>query len=94
LTHLFLECPFAVQCWAIINIQVHHRLDPFENLQSFEDQLQIPFFMEIIIFMCWVIWKASNGLIFCQINPSIQLAEQSFKDELLLLLRAKRKYSP
>ena len=52
LNHLFLECPFAVQCWAMINIQISPQLNPFQNLQSFKDQLGVPFFMEIIILLC------------------------------------------
>ena len=43
-THLFLQCPFAMQCWGSINLQVQQHLDPFQNLQSFKDQLSEPFF--------------------------------------------------
>jgi len=95
LLHLFLHCPFSISCWAIINIQVDPNLGPFENLMSFRDQLHEPFFMEIIVLMCWVIWKARKDLIFRQINPNIHIAKQCFLDELqMLLLRAKRRYSP
>ena len=48
LVHLFLQCLFAMNCWAIINIQVYQNLGPFENLQSFRNQLHESFFMEII----------------------------------------------
>lgn len=64
LFHLLLDCPFASQCWSFINIQVDPNLDPFENLQNCKDQLQVPFLMEIIVLMCWIIWKARNDLIF------------------------------
>ena len=95
LTHLFLDCPFAAQRWAMINIQISQQLDPFQNLQSFKDQLGVPFFMEIIILMCWEIWKARNDLIFREENPNIPHTEQNFRDEFqLLLLRVKRSYSP
>lgn len=95
LLHLFLNCPFAIQCWAIINIQVDQSLGPFENLQSFRNQLQVPFFMEVIVIMCWTIWKARNDLIFRQVAPSMSLARWGFVDEFrLLLLRAKKSYSP
>ena len=95
LLHLFLECPFATQCWGLINIQTNQHSDPFQNLQSFRDQLRVPFFMEVIILMAWTIWRSRNYLIFRQVNPSILLALQNFKVELqLLLLRAKRSYSP
>ena len=95
LSHLFVECPFATQCWGLINIQTNQHSDPFQNLQSFRDQLRVPFFMEVIILMAWTIWRSRNDLIFRQVNPSVLLALQNFKVELqLLLLRAKRSYSP
>lgn len=93
--HLFLECPFAFQCWIWINLQPDPSIDPFQNLQSFKNQLQAPFFMEIIILMCWVIWKARNDAIFRQSAPNIQNLKMDFRVELqLLMLRAKRSYSP
>lgn len=52
LTHLFLECPFAIQCWDWINLHINHQLDPFQIFQSFKTQLHVSFFMEIIIVMC------------------------------------------
>jgi hypothetical protein len=55
LLHLFLDGPFATQCWAWLNIQVDHSFDPFQNLQGFKEQLRVPFFMEVIILMCWTI---------------------------------------
>jgi len=95
LVHLFLECPFAIQCWGSVQVQIDLTLDHYQNLQSFRDQLRVPFFMEIIILMAWAIWKARNDLIFRQINPSLQSCTQFFKSEMkLLLLRAKRSYSP
>jgi len=95
LSHLLLHCPFAEQCWGIINIQINFNLDPFQQIVSFRDQLAVPFFMEIITLMAWTIWKARNDLIFRAVNPTIQLASINFKDEWrLLLLRAKKCYSP
>lgn len=95
LAHLFLECPFAIQCWGMINIQIDQQADPFQNLQNFKDQLRVPFFMEIIVLMAWTIWRSRNDLIFRQINPTLQVARQNFRAELqLLLLRAKQSYFP
>jgi hypothetical protein len=57
--------------------------------------MQAPFFMEVIILMCWAIWKARNDAIFRQIAPTLQNLKIDFKVELqLLLLRAKKSYSP
>lgn len=95
LIHLLLHCPFAEQCWGKINTQINRSLDPLQMLTSFRDQLGVPFFMEIIILMSWAIWRARNDFIFRAINPTIQLTIMNFKDEWrLLLLRAKKSYSP
>ena len=52
LAHLFLHCPFAQGCWSAIGLNVGI-LDPFIALESLRIQLNVPFFMEIIILMCW-----------------------------------------
>lgn len=48
--------------------------------------------MEIIIVMCWTIWKAKNDWIFCQVTPNLQLSKANFREEIhLLSLRIKRR---
>jgi|UPI0001A886A1 hypothetical protein len=90
MAHLFLECPFAIQSWGYINIQIGQTLQPFQIMQSFKDQIRVPFFMKIIILMAWAIWKARNDLIFRGVNPSVHRTTSYFKEEMnLLLLRAK-----
>jgi hypothetical protein len=42
----------------LVKIQVRHSIGRFQALQSFKDQLHVPFFMEVIILMCRSIWKA------------------------------------
>ena len=75
-------------------MQTSSDLDPFECLDQFNQQLNMPFFMEIIIIMCWSIWKARNDLIFQGIQPSV-LTSKSFKSEFsLFTMRAKRNYFP
>ena len=92
LLHLFLGCPFAFQCWNRMGIQVDPAVGPFQNLQNLKNQLQVPFFMEIIILMCWTIWNARNDWIFRQVSPNLQLFKSCFREELhLLSLRMKRR---
>jgi hypothetical protein len=51
--------------------------------------------MEVIILMCWAIWKARNDAIFRQIGPNLQNLKIEFRVELqLLVLTAKKSYSP
>jgi hypothetical protein len=93
--HLMLLCPFAQACWAWFNCHVILQEDLHRNIESFKLQLHVPFFMEIIILMGWSIWNARNGLIFNQVQPSVEATKRAFKSEFaLILLRAKRSYFP
>jgi len=70
----------------LVKIQVDHSIGPFQALQSFKDQLHVPFFMEVIILMCWTIWKARNDLIFQWSYPTLQNSKGYIRMELVLLL--------
>lgn len=70
--HLFLRCPFALECWQILLLHIPQILTPFQILDDLKQQIQKPFFMEIIILMVWSIWQTRNGYIFKQ--QQIELA--------------------
>lgn len=90
LTHLFLGCAFSNACWATFNLHIQQPTDPFGTLSSFKNQLQLPFFMEIIVTMAWSIWAVRNDAIFKQIPPSIQRCKSIFRKEFAqIILRAK-----
>jgi len=40
-------------------------LDHFQVLEDFKAQLNVPFFIEIIIVLSWSIWTIRNDFIFC-----------------------------
>ena len=95
LFHLLIGCPFAEACWNQIGIHVNHQDDLLQCFDSFRRQLQVPFYMEVIIIMSWTIWQMRNGLIFNNKPPSLQDASRAFKSEFALLLhRAKKSYFP
>ena len=71
LVHLFVSCPFARSCWETLGLVIYQPSDPFGALVSFKNQLQLPFFMEIIVTMSWSIWTVHNDAIFQQVQPSI-----------------------
>ena len=92
LEHLFLHCPFAHNCWASINLFVGNS-NPFVTLEQFRDQLNVPFFMDVIIVMSWCIWMQRNDLIFRGILPSQAACLRHFKSEFaLVILWAKARY--
>ena len=48
-------------------------------LESIRDQLRQPFFMEIIVRMCWAIWIMRNDIIFKNIAHSVQRCKAVFR---------------
>jgi hypothetical protein len=89
LEHLLLNRPFAVSCWNLLNPTVTSG-EPFAVLLSFKVQLNLVFFMDIIIIMAWCIRMSRNDLISIGIQPRIQTAKERFKAEFALgILRAK-----
>jgi hypothetical protein len=95
LFHLLISCPFVQACWNQIGIHVNPQDDLFHCFRKFRRQLQVPFYMEVIIIMSWTIWQMRNNLIFNNKPCSLQEASRVFKLEFALLLhRAKRSYFP
>jgi hypothetical protein len=89
LEHLFLNCNFARSCWASLNLFIPLG-DPFDVLVSFRQQLNLSFFMDVIIIMSWSIWMARNDLIFNGQQPSLQSVKACFRKEFaLVIIRAK-----
>jgi len=62
--HLFLNCPFAQQCWSCIGLQIQSHLDPMAILVDLGRQIAESFFMEVIMLMSWSIWTSCNNFIF------------------------------
>ena len=87
--HLFLDCLFAQRCWEILGLQINDN-DPLRIIEDFNNQLNIPFALEVIIIMTWSIWMARNDLIFKNIAASLISVRSRFKVEFaLFVLRAK-----
>ena len=87
--HLFLECPFAQICWSKLKLQIGNS-HPFSELESIRNQLNVPFFMDIIIMFNWCIWMQRNDLIFKGLQPHPDNCYAHFKREFaLVILRAK-----
>ena len=85
LSHLFLTCPFAQVCWIKLNV-IFVETDPFMALEEVQNQLQIPFHMEVIILYCWSIWMQRNDYIFKGVPPSPDRCLQNFKKEFILVI--------
>jgi uncharacterized protein YfaT (DUF1175 family) len=82
-------CPFALNCWHLLQLAVPQG-DPFDIILSYRSQLNVVFFMDIVILMSWSIWMAQNDFIFKGQQPVIQEAKVKFKSEFALVIhRAK-----
>lgn len=94
LVHLFIHCPFAQSCWSLLGLQIGYG-GAFDTLEQLKLQLGVPFFMEIIVLMCWCIWMQRNDLMFKGIQPSQDSCRSHYvKEFVLVILRAKSRYKP
>lgn len=93
--HLFLWCSFSESCWSRIGLSNDDSLDPLQIFESFKTQMNVAFYMEIIIIMSWSIWTIRNDAIFRGIAQNSSRCIAIFKQVFgLLLKRAKKKYFP
>jgi hypothetical protein len=96
LRQLFISCPFAKNCWSSIDVTMAKWLRPERATTYLKWAINKLFAMEIIIIMCWSIWKQRNAWIFNAEDPSVARCFWRFKSEFaLVILREKSaKQSP
>jgi hypothetical protein len=95
LLHMLFHCPFAMACLYSLQLYIPNSEEVSVILKSLRSQLRVPFFMEIIITMCWAIWMMRNDVIFRNLAHSIQRCRNVFRNEFaLVILRAKACYHP
>lgn len=92
--HIFLECPFAKECWNSIGITFQSNITITEAVLEIRSQSNHHFFMISGIMMSCAIWTFRNDFIFKNIQPDVRRVKEVFKKEIqLLFLRAKSKDS-
>jgi len=69
LSHLFFDCPFALAYWSKLNIMIIGN-STWQILEAVKEQINLPFFMEIIVTFCWSLWMQRSDFIFRGIHPS------------------------
>jgi hypothetical protein len=90
---LKLGTPFSLACWSSLQLTVPNSQDIGHIVESLKLQLQLPYYMEILITMRWSIWTMRNDLIFRNIPHSMHRYKQVFRKEFaLIILRAKPKF--
>lgn len=95
LQHLFKKCNFAVACWASIGITYPRTWEPLRVIKHIKRVLHRLFYMEIIILMCWSIWRQQNSWLFNNQDPFVAQCKAQYKEEFaLVILQAKSKYLP
>jgi len=53
--HLLFHCPFSLACWSNLQLIIPNSQDVGFIVESIKRQLHLPFFMEVLISMCWSI---------------------------------------
>jgi hypothetical protein len=51
--HLFIDCPFAKECWNLLGISFQNNSDINECIIQIKSQTHPVFFMMVAILMCW-----------------------------------------
>ena len=100
ITPVFSALPQQMSPWSIVSFTAHSQrhvgqqlvfkwgmMSLFATLEQLKQQLGVPFFMEIIIFMSLgCIWMQWNDFIFKGIHPSHDACFQHFKKEFALVI--------
>ncbi|KAF8655447.1 hypothetical protein HU200_061195 [Digitaria exilis] len=92
--HLFFDCAFVQSCWQLLNLHIGNFVDPMQMVSAFKSQLNMPFYMDVIILMPWAIWMVRNEAIFRGVQPSLQGCKTHFQKEFALLLLREKKDHP
>ena len=93
LGHLFLRCSYAKSCWNLISFSAPTTGRPDRAVFIIKQQLQVPFFMEVIILMTWSTCKCRNEWLFDNTHPTIEDCKSIFRNELLMVInRARAKF--
>jgi hypothetical protein len=87
-----LTTPLQKNCWNALGVTPPNRLNADRATKSIKRQLLVPFAMDIIIIMCWVIWTERNTWIFNNEPPQVNRCLITFKKEPKLVIhRGKRR---
>ena len=90
LEHLFISCPFSIQCWQALGISWDPSLALTEMIMQARNQFGLAIFREVAIVAAWCIWTHMNSIIFDGASLSFDRWRQAFKSEFgLILHRAK-----
>jgi hypothetical protein len=82
-------------CWYSSGTIVPSSEDVLTIIEGLKVQVNLPFFLEIIITMCWSIWMMRNDIIFRNLAHTVRRCKALFKKEFaLIILRAKASLHP
>ena len=56
--NLFIQCPFAKECWDLLGLSVPFNYTLMQALESFKTNLHVPFFMKLSS-----LWLGAFGLL-------------------------------
>jgi hypothetical protein len=86
-----LRCPFAKNCWMPIGVSIPSWLRPERATRRIKRSLGLPFAMDIIMIMCWSIWKEMNSWFFSNIAPCVANCKTTFNREFAWVVHRTKK---
>ena len=83
-SYFFFHRQFAQSCWRYIcpSLTLASTLSHEDCVSILRDQISNPFFMEIIILICWSIWLTRNSFIFNDITPDLYRCRAKLKNKI------------
>jgi hypothetical protein len=79
--HLFFACPFAQECWGILNFVWDGSLQLMDRLVHGNLVHNLPFFVEAVLIAAWELWKMRNDKVFQRRQPSPNAWLTKFKNQ-------------
>jgi hypothetical protein len=82
--HLFFDCPFAQECWSMIDVTWDISLPLMDRFTQARSSHAIPFFTEAVLIAAWELWKLRNDKVFQRRDPTLAIWLSNFKSQCLL----------
>jgi hypothetical protein len=83
--HLFFDCDFSSECWAIVGIHWDTGLLIEPMIEKAKERWSGHLFVEAVILVAWNVWKVRNRALFDGVQPEILTWRKQLAEDLKVL---------